>query len=112
MLISDLLSPTEELNTHLGYLRAKGHEVALFQILDPAEIHLNFSETAIFEDLESGDRIALNPKAAQANYQEQLNQHLEEIQSMCRKQGVHYHKLTTDTSLEVGLSDFLTDRAA
>lgn len=112
VLISDLLSPTEELNTHLGYLRAKGHEVALFQILDPAEIHLNFSETAIFEDLESGERIALNPKAAQANYQEQLNQHLEEIQSMCRKQGVHYHKLTTDTSLEVGLSDFLTDRAA
>jgi len=112
VLISDLLSPVDELNTHLGYLRAKGHEVALFQILDPAEIHLNFSETAIFEDLESGDRIALNPKAAQADYQRRLNEHLEAIQGMCRKQGVHYHKLTTDTPLEVGLSDFLTDRAA
>tara|TARA_R110002095_G_scaffold170528_1_gene148126 strand:- start:1848 stop:2771 length:924 start_codon:yes stop_codon:yes gene_type:complete len=112
VLISDLLSPLDDLNTHLGYLRAKGHEVALFQILDPAEIHLNFSETAIFEDLESGERIALNPKAAQANYQRQLNAHLEMLQGLCRKQGVHYHKLTTDTPLEVGLSDFLTDRAA
>ncbi len=112
VLISDLLSPLDDLNTHLGYLRAKGHEVALFQILDPAEIHLNFGETAIFEDLESGERIALNPKSAQANYQEQLKQHLEEIQNMCCKQGVHYHKLTTDTPLEIGLSDFLTDRAA
>jgi uncharacterized protein (DUF58 family) len=112
VLISDLLSPVDELNTHLGYLRAKGHEVALFQILDPAEIHLNFSETAIFEDLESGDRIALNPKIAQADYQRRLNEHLETIQAMCRKQGVNYHKLTTDTPLEVGLSDFLTDRAA
>ncbi len=112
VLISDLLSPLEDLNTHLGYLRAKGHEVALFQILDPSEIHLNFNETAIYEDLESGERMALNPKSAQANYQQQLNQHLEEIQNMCRKQGVHYHRLTTDTPLEAGLSDFLTDRAA
>ncbi|MFK7778724.1 MAG: DUF58 domain-containing protein [Gimesia sp.] len=112
VLISDLLSPLEDLNTHFGYLRAKGHEVALFQILDPAEINLNFKETAIFEDLESGERIALNPRSAQADYQKQLNQHLEEIQSMCRTQGVHYHKLTTDTPLELGLTDFLTDRAA
>lgn len=112
VLISDLLSPLNDLSTHLGYLRAKGHEVALFQILDPAEIHLNFNETAIFEDLESGDRIALNPQAAKADYQQQLNEHLENIQTMCRQQGVHYHKLTTDTPLEVGLSNFLTDRAA
>ena len=112
VLVSDLLSPTEELNTHLGYLRAKGHEVALFQILDPAELHFDFSETAIFEDLESGDHMALNPKAAQANYQQQMDQHLEEIQTICRQQGVHYHKLTTDTPLESGLSSFLTDRAA
>lgn len=112
VLISDLLSPIDELDTHIGYLRAKGHEVALFQILDPAEIHLNFNETAIFEDLESGERLSLNPQTVQANYQRQMNQHLEEIQSLCRQQGVHYHKLTTDTPLEVGLSDFLTDRAA
>lgn len=112
VLISDLLSPLDELNTHLGYLRAKGHEVALFQILDPAEIHLNFNETAIFEDLETGDRIALNPQAAQASYRQRLNRHLDQIQTMCRKQGVHYHMLTTDTPLEAGLSDFLTDRAA
>ncbi|WP_417374774.1 DUF58 domain-containing protein [Gimesia maris] len=112
VLISDLMTSVDELNTQLGYLRAKGHEVALFQILDPAEIHLNFHEAAIFEDMESGERISLNPKAAQKQYLEQFNAHLDSIQTICRKQGVHYHKLTTDTPLEVGLSDFLTDRAA
>lgn len=112
VLISDLMSPLDEINTHLGYLRAQGHEVALFQILDPAEIHLNFHETAIFEDLETGERIALNPKAARENYQQQLQEHQAAIQSFCRKQGVHYHQLTTDMPLELGLSEFLTDRAA
>ncbi|QDT27137.1 DUF58 domain-containing protein [Gimesia panareensis] len=112
VLISDLLSPIDELSTHLGYLRAQGHEVALFQILDPSEIHLNFHETAIFEDLETGEQIALNPKAAQENYQRQFNEHQAAIESLCRKQGVHYHQLTTDTPLEMGLSEFLTDRAA
>jgi len=112
VMISDLMTPLDELDTHLGYLRAQGHEVALFQILDPAEIHLNFHETAIFEDLETGERIALNPQAAQENYQRQFNEHQEMIQTLCRKQGVHYHRLTTDTPLEMGLSEFLTDRAA
>ena len=112
VLISDLMSPLDELNTHLGYLRAQGHEVALFQILDPAEIHLNFHETAIFEDLETGERIALNPKAARDNYQQQLQEHQAAIQSFCSRQGVHYHQLTTDMPLELGLSEFLTDRAA
>lgn len=112
VLISDLMTPLDELSTHLGYLRAQGHEVALFQILDPAEIHLNFQETAIFEDLETGERIALDPRQARENYQRQFNEHQAELQSLCRKQGVHYHQLTTDTPLELGLSEFLTDRAA
>ncbi len=112
VLISDLMTPLDELGTHLGYLRAQGHEVALFQILDPAEIHLNFHETAIFEDLETGERIALDPKAVRESYQRQFTEHQTELQSLCRKQGVHYHQLTTDTPLELGLSEFLTDRAA
>lgn len=112
VLISDLMTSVDELNTQLGYLRAKGQEVALFQILDPAEVHLDFHETAIFEDLETGERISLNPKAAQADYLKQFKAHQDSIQTICQKQGVHYHKLTTDTPLEVGLSDFLTDRAA
>src|SRR5436309_15698348 len=38
VLISDLLAPTETLEKNLGSLVACGHEVLLFNILDPAEL--------------------------------------------------------------------------
>src|SRR6478609_3662550 len=38
VLISDLLAPVDALKARLGYLRARGHDVAVFRVLDPAEI--------------------------------------------------------------------------
>ncbi|MDP6060124.1 MAG: DUF58 domain-containing protein, partial [Pirellulaceae bacterium] len=35
VLISDLLAPIDTLETQLGYLRSRGHEVVLMRVLDP-----------------------------------------------------------------------------
>ncbi|MBW3542616.1 MAG: DUF58 domain-containing protein, partial [Planctomycetes bacterium] len=51
ILISDLLAPLERLETCLGRLRARGHEVLVFQILDPAEVRFDFDAPVLFEDL-------------------------------------------------------------
>ena len=42
VLISDLLAPIDTLETQLGYLRSRGHEVVLLRILDPAEVNFQF----------------------------------------------------------------------
>lgn len=54
VLVSDLLAPIEGLETSLALLTATGHEVLLFQVLDPAEIHFDFKAAARFRDLETG----------------------------------------------------------
>ena len=38
ILISDLLAPTDSLQTRLGYLRSRGHDVVVLRVLDPAEV--------------------------------------------------------------------------
>ena len=38
ILISDLLAPTDSLQTRLGYLRLRGHDVVVLRVLDPAEV--------------------------------------------------------------------------
>ena len=38
ILISDVLAPTEALQTRLGYLRSRGHDVVVLRVLDPAEM--------------------------------------------------------------------------
>ena len=51
VLLSDMLSPIDDLETRLGYLRSQGHEVIVFRILDPAETDFSFAAPALFEDL-------------------------------------------------------------
>ena len=47
-------------------LRAKGNDLIVFQILDPAELTFPFDRPANFQDLESGERIPLVPEQLQA----------------------------------------------
>src|SRR5215469_8242861 len=52
VLLSDFLAPLEQLERELTALAACGHELIVFQVLDPAELSFNFNQPAMFEDLE------------------------------------------------------------
>lgn len=110
VLLSDLLAPLDELETKLGYFRARGHEVVLFHILDPAEMTLDFDEPSLFYDVESGREVYVDPNLARAGYVEQLQRHLDAVQVICDKLGIDLYRLTTDTPLEVALGEFLRSR--
>src|SRR5256886_1060958 len=51
VLISDFLAPIEQLETELTTLAACGHEIVVFQVLDPSELTFNFDSAAMFEDV-------------------------------------------------------------
>ncbi len=59
VLISDLLAPIDSLAGALALLTAGGHEVIVFQVLDPAELNFDFAAAARFEDLETGRDVFL-----------------------------------------------------
>lgn len=110
VLISDLLAPLNELEKKLAFFRARGHEVVLFQTLDPAELTFDFDEASLFYDAESGREVYVDPALARNSYIRRLNEHLSAIQATCDKLGVDLHRPTTDTPLESALGDFLRSR--
>lgn len=110
VLISDFLTPVEELESRLAYLRAGRHEVAVFQILDPAERDFAFDEPALFLDAETGREVYVDPRAARAEYRERLQRHLDHVTACCRKLGIDVMQLSTDTPLERALLDFFQTR--
>jgi uncharacterized protein (DUF58 family) len=110
VLVSDLLSPIDTLESRLAHLRARGHEVLLFQILDPAELNFDFDDPALFEDAETGREIYVDPESARANYQRRLEEHISGIRSICDRLGISYRQFVTDTPLEVAMGDFLRSR--
>lgn len=109
-LISDFLAPVDRLERDLLTLTSCGHEISVFQVLDPAEFNLGLEQPALFEDVESGRTLYLDPAAARGAYVKKMEAHCTALRATCRKLGVGYHQLSTDQPLEIALFEFLQDR--
>ncbi len=111
VLISDLLAPLDDLGRQLGHLRARGHEILLFQTLDRAELELDFDGPVLLQDLESDRDLYIDPRAASKRYLEKFNAHLDGIREICSTHGIQHQLLPTDEPLEFALLEFLNSRA-
>jgi uncharacterized protein (DUF58 family) len=110
VLISDLLAPTDELEPHLARLTAAGHEIVVFQVLDPNELSFDFHNPSLFHDVESGRDFYIDPDTERADYQRRLEAHIAEIERICRKLGFAYHRAVTSRAMDLALMDFLRGR--
>jgi uncharacterized protein (DUF58 family) len=110
IIISDFLASLETLEVHLGYLRARGHEVVVLRVLDPAEENFPFREPALFHDLESGRDLYVDPAAARDRYLKRMAEHTSSIRRASSGLGIDFYSMTTDRPLELVLFDFLSAR--
>jgi uncharacterized protein (DUF58 family) len=110
VMLSDFLAPIERIEPDLIALAACGHEVILFQLLDPAEAAFNFSSAAMFEDAESGRTLFIDPGTVRRNYLSKLETHCATLRGACQRLGIAFHTLQTDQPLEVSLFNFLRSR--
>lgn len=110
VLISDLLAPSETLEKQLGLLRALGHEVILFRILDPKETQFGFQEAAVFQDAETGRELFIDPELARREYLTRFAEHEQGLRRICADHGIELHPLMTDQPLDAALFDFLSAR--
>jgi uncharacterized protein (DUF58 family) len=110
VLISDFLAPLDRLERNLIALAAGGHDLTVFQVLDPAELKLGLEQPALFEDVESARTLYIDPARARAGYVEKFEAHCEALRAICRKLGVSFLQLATDQALEFALFEFLQAR--
>ncbi|HEX2746501.1 MAG TPA: DUF58 domain-containing protein, partial [Verrucomicrobiales bacterium] len=111
VLISDFLAPIERLEHCFSQLGACGHEVTVFQVLDPAEATFDFSTEILFEDAETGRTLFIDPAAARQGYLEKLGAHERALRAVCMKLGIGFQRILTNEPLEIALSGFLRERA-
>jgi uncharacterized protein (DUF58 family) len=110
VLVSDFLAPVDRLERSLLALRACGHELSLFQVLDPTERTLSFTGPAVFEDVETARTLYIDPTAAREDYLQKLTAHNAALQALCARLGAGFHLVATDQPLELVLFDFLQER--
>ena len=110
VLISDLLAPLERVELALGFLTARGQEVLVFQVLDPAELSFDFERPELFVDLETGRKMYVDPERIRRDYQQRFDRHLQDVEGVCARLGITYRRLTTDQPLGDALGDLLQSR--
>jgi uncharacterized protein (DUF58 family) len=111
VLISDLLAPVDELERSLGRLTAAGHELVVFQVLDPSEINFDFQRAMLFQDVESQKEIYLDPASVRSEYQRRFQSHSQGVEAICRKLGFAFHRVVINQPLDLALHDFLRSRS-
>jgi uncharacterized protein (DUF58 family) len=110
VVVSDFLAPLERVQQELSALSAYGHELIVFQVLDPAELNFTFENPSLFEDAESGRTLFLDPATARKEYLRKLADHCGSLRRACENLGAAFQRLDSTRPLEMVLFDFLRQR--
>lgn len=111
VVLSDLFYDREELLSAFQHVRFQKHDLAVFHLLDQAEVKFEFDRPVRFVDLESSGSIVTEPSLIRDQYLAELNAFLRRIEGGCREVKADYRRITTDQSYERVLADFLVERA-
>ncbi|MEO7986004.1 MAG: DUF58 domain-containing protein [Gemmatimonadales bacterium] len=95
--VSDLLLDRALALKALRFLRHRGHQVIVLHLMDPAEAALAGPAEARFEDPETGAAVVLRPRDWAGAYRETVRSVVAEWRLACRRHGIAYHHITTDT---------------
>jgi len=111
VLISDCYTAPERLGNSLGLLAAAGHDLIVMQILDPLELDFEMHGEDVLEDLESGERLSVDPDAIRAQYLQLIRGHTRALETICSERRVDYACFNTALPLDHALSRYLSQRA-
>jgi uncharacterized protein (DUF58 family) len=106
--VSDLLLDRTLALKALRFLRHRGHQVTVLHIMDPAEVALGGPTEARFEDPETRAAVVLRPRDWAGAYRETVRSVVAEWRLACRRHGIGYHRVTTDTPYGIVLREALS----
>jgi uncharacterized protein (DUF58 family) len=111
MVVSDLLTPAEPVSNALAFFRHRKSDVAVLQVLDPAESEFSFTTAARFTDLETGAHIEGNPSRWRRAYRVAFDKYQREYHQQLKNLGIDLARFSTASSLETCLAHYLAQRA-
>jgi len=110
VLISDLLQPLPQVATQLRALRARRHDVMVFQVQDVAEATLPFGDAVTLVDAEGGGERPVEAEKVRGAYLERRGAHFDEIRALCLAYEIDYMTVQSDAPLDGALRHFLYRR--
>jgi len=110
ILISDLFDDPEAVFHAIAHFRKKMHDVVLLQILDPCELDLSIDSVAEFIDMETGEKLELDPALARLAYKQELQKSIDDCRQKCAVMNVDFRIISTAESFDDFVAQYLAER--
>lgn len=110
IVLSDLYDDESQVLKALGHFRHKKHEVLLFHIFDPMERRLSFDRLTDFQDMETNDRIQVDPRQVREEYLRLFDEFVSFYTRAASEHRMDYLVTDTETPYYLMLHDFLARR--
>jgi uncharacterized protein (DUF58 family) len=111
ILISDLWLEPDELVRALQHLRYRKHQGMVLHLLDKAEIDLPYERQMTFQDMESGEKLQVDPRELREIYKKEVDAYLARVRRACNDSDVEYHAMFVDEPYEKALVRLLSRRS-
>jgi uncharacterized protein (DUF58 family) len=108
--ISDFYCEPEALLDGVRPLAYQGQDVVLFQLMDPQELRPEFRESALLEDMESGDTVEVSPSFMRARYREKIEAHISDLKRQATGAGADHVLVDATHPLDEALRSYLLFR--
>lgn len=111
VVISDLIDDPESAVKAIRLIRGHKHDVVVFHVQDPSEIDFDFEGAAVFQDVETGDEMEVDPAAVRDGYLKHMAGLKDFLVKQLREAGVDYEPIDTRQPYDKALSAYLRRRA-
>lgn len=116
IIFSDMFEQTEDaehLFSALQHLKHNKHEVVLFHVVDKSkELDFEFENRPyIFIDMESGERLRLQPKQVKEHYLTQMHQFVEDLKFKCLQYQIDFVEADINKGFRTVLQSYLVKRS-
>lgn len=110
VLLSDLFDDSEAVFRAVAHFRKKMHDVILMQILDPVELDLSIDRMAEFIDMETGEKLEIDPSSARLAYKQEMQSMIDLCRERCAVLNVDYRLVSTEQGFEDFVHQYLAER--
>lgn len=108
--ISDFYTDPEALLKSVQPLAYQGQDVILFHLLDPQEIKPVLKESALLEDMETGQSMEVSPIYMSSLYRERLGAHIDSLHKAALRAGADHRLVNITEPLDEVLRSYLLFR--
>ena len=111
IVISDLFDDPREVERALRHFRHKRHEVLVFHVFDKAELEFPFDRLTDFVDMETNERLQVDPRIVRKQYQQDIQEFIDGYRKSCSEGNIDYQVTDTSVPFDLVLTRYLAKRS-